>query len=144
MITRCLAIIAVTVSTCAAAKPWEECQFVAYAQPFYLSCWGDDGKHLYGTFIYAGILPSERPTVALQISRSWDGPWKTVTRLSAGKEILPSGPQGDASRLRLTLGAFWPYLRNHECGRVVLDTGEAANITLSKLLGEEATRAGNK
>lgn len=139
MIARCVAILALTASTCTAGERWEECQFVAYSQPqpFHLYCWGDDGKGLYGTFTYAAIPESEHPKVLLQISRSGDGPWKTVTRVRADREILQSGAPGDASRLRVRLGAFEPYLRSHEAGKIVLATGKAARISLSKLLRED-------
>ncbi len=133
MILRCIAILAVAISTCAAAKPWEACQFVAYSQPqpFYLNCWGDDGKSLYGTFIYHAIPASDRPSVALQISRSYDGPWTPVGRVRATRKVLQNDARGRASRLRAPLEAFRRHLRSHGCGRIVLDTGEVATIDLS-------------
>ena len=138
MIARFTAIVALAASTCAAARPWEDCQFVSYSQPrpFYLSCWGDDGKSLYGKFTYAARLPSQRPTVILQVSQTWDGPWKTVARVCADREVLQSG---DASRLRVRLSAFEPQLRSHKAGRVVLATGDIATISLCKLLRENRT-----
>jgi len=142
MTARVIISLTLAASTCAAAEPWQASQFVAYSQPqsFYLTSWGNDGKSLYATFTYAAIPKSEHPKVALEISQSWDGPWKTVARLRADREVLQSGPRCDASRLRVRLGAFEPHLRSHKAGRVVLATGEAATISLCKLLRED--RAG--
>ncbi len=136
MLTRFIAAFIMAVSTCTAAEPWEVAQFVAYSepQPLYLGRWGHDGKTLFATFMYAGSPASVRPKVALQVSQTWDGPWKTVARVRADREVLQSGARGDASQLRVRLGAFGRYLRSHKAGRVVLDTGESATISLCKLL----------
>ena len=141
MIARFLATLVLASSTFAAAEPWEDCQFVSYSQPqaFYLSCWGEDGKSMFGKFTYAAIPQSKHPRVVLQVSRTWEGPWKTVARVRADREILESRT-GGASRLHVGLGAFAPHLRSHEAGRVVLPTGEIATIRLCKLLHEK--RAG--
>jgi hypothetical protein len=138
MIARLIIILALAATTCAAVEPWQAGEFVVYSKPqkFYLTAWGHDGKSLYAEFTYAAIPKSQHPTLSLQIGQSWQGPWKTVARVRADKEILQSGTRGDASRLRVTLGAFEPHLRSHKAGRVVLGTGEAATISLCKLLRE--------
>jgi hypothetical protein len=162
MITRYATLFVLAVSTCAAGEPWEVCQFVAYTkpQPFYLFCWGDDGNSFYGTFTYAayrahgepppaslhGTRDGEwfRPNVTLQISRSWDGPWKTIKRLRVGTEVFTVDKDKGASDLRVRLDAFRPHLRSIRCGRIVLESGEAATIDLSKLLHKDESATSHK
>jgi len=139
MLTRLIAVFLMVAGTCAAGEPWEAAEFVAYSepQPFYLSSWGHDGKHLFATFMYNGIPTSEHPKLVLQVSHSWKGPWKTVGRVLADREVLQSGARGDASQLHVRLAAFERHLTSYEAGRVVLATGEAATISLCKLLHKE-------
>ena len=138
MIARAIVILTLAASACAAAERWSAGQFVAYSEPqsFHLTSWGHDGKSLYAAFMYAAIPKSQHPVVSLQISHSWEGPWKTVARVRAEREILQSGRRGDVSRLRVRVGAFEPYLRSYKAGRAVLATGEAGTISLCKLVRE--------
>ena len=138
MISRVIIILALVATMSGAAEPWQASQFVVYSKPekFYLTTWGHDGKTLYAEFTYAAIPKSHHPMLSLQIAQSWQGPWKTVARVRADREVLQSGARGDASRLRVTLDAFEPHLRSHKAGRVVLGTGDAATISLCKLLHE--------
>jgi hypothetical protein len=89
---------------------------------------------LYATFIYNGTLRPIRPKLSLQVSHDWEGPWSTVARVRARSERLQGS---SAYRVRVQLESFRPHLSSHACGRVVLDSGDAASITLSKLLGGE-------
>ena len=132
------ALFAIALTTSVAAEPWEVCQSVSYVEPqrFYLSCWGGEGRQLHGRFTHIGSLASERPRVALQISHGWDGPWTTVGRVRAVREALPQHPRGRVEWLHVTLDAFRPYLHSHQCGRIVLSSGEAAGVDIPKLRGD--------
>ena len=156
MITRCVVVILAAVSTGSAAEPWEVCQFAAMNRPppFQLFCWGSDGQQLYGLFSYAahrfpGDPPpatlhgrrngtSFRPNAVLQVSDSWEGPWRTVARVHSGKDGFAVDRQKGVSYLRVRLDAFMRHMRGTHCGRVVLESGEAATVDLRKLLRDRS------
>ena len=143
----------------AGSRPsWQTCESYTPIQgehhkPFEIGCWGDDGGQLFGFFGYttrrypddtpASTLrgrsegKSFRPNVRLQISHSWKGPWKTVRRLHVGDHLLTVDRMGDGTGLEVELEAFRPYLRKFQCGRVVLETGEAARVYLDDLIPEK-------
>jgi hypothetical protein len=147
-----------SVAALVAREPWDTCESYTpmpgdHHKPFEIGCWGDDGKELHGFFTYAarrypGDLPPARlhgkrdaewfrPNVTFQISRTWDGPWKTIGRLRVGDDVFTVDTAKGGSGLQVQLEAFRPYLRKFQCGRVVLESGEAATIDLDNLLPQK-------
>src|SRR5437868_2709293 len=130
----------------ASADAWDTCESYTpmpghHHPPFELGCWGDEGSHLHGAFMYAWRrYPDDpapttlrgkregdffRPNVTFQIGRCWKGPWKTIGHLHVGDDVLKIDKAKGAGLLEVQLDIFRPHLRTGKCGRVVLESGEA-------------------
>jgi hypothetical protein len=128
--------------------------------PFEVVGWGSDGAHLYGLFIYTlsrhpddppvgivrGVSDGDwfRPNVTLQVSESWNGPWRTVGTLELGRELLTIEASKGHAGLRVALDAFKPYVATLRCGRIVLDSSETATIGLKGLILPSQRRGGDE
>jgi hypothetical protein len=160
-----LPLVAVAVSSAAErGESWSEGESYTpmpgqHHPSFEVVGWGSDGQHLYGLFIYklsrypddppVGIVrgvsdgDSFRPNATLQVSESWDGPWRTVATLKLGQELLAIEASKGYAGLRVTLDAFKPYVATIPCGRVVLDSSETATVGLKGLIPPSQRRGGD-
>jgi hypothetical protein len=128
--------------------------------PFETIGWGSDGSQLFGLLIYkyrrypddsppATLHGKQRddwfwPNVTFQVSCSWRGPWKTIGRSRQGRETLGIDRARGYAGLKTDLDVFKPYIGKLECGRIVVESGEAATLDINNLVPPSQRRERNK
>jgi hypothetical protein len=114
----------------------------------------EDGNHLVGEFLFFNYKEGEKfpPPVTIQGSRKADGtfwprvvaqvtteinsPWTTIqTPPPVGEATsLVVTPKQEKQRFYVDLDIFCPMIGKMECGKIVLETGDAALFEIKDLL----------
>lgn len=144
-------------------KPWRAGETYTLPEgqhhpPFEISTWGsDDGYHLVGHFVYrARRYPGDHPVatlhgkqrdgwfwpnVTLQVSPNCRDSWKTIQTAREGEETLQMDASNGVAGLTVGFEPFKVWIGKAECGRVLLESGEAESISLSALVPPPQTPA---
>jgi hypothetical protein len=72
--------------------------------------------------------------VTFQVSHDWKGPWKTIARSLQGHDTLAIDTAKGYAAVESDLTPFKRWLGKLNCGRIVLESGEAATFDINNLL----------